>query len=187
MTISAAGLRAGAATILGVVLLSVVGCSNDGEPESSPTTESTPVDEDAADKAALATLYGAYWTAIIQAEADLNADPAGLGEVMTPDAAQQYAEFIQQKVDFELFRSGEPVVSDDLTITVDGDAAVVEGCVDHTTWVVGSRSGTGIEQMFPPGPQPYVVWAERQGDGEWLISQTRFGDGARILCDDAGA
>lgn len=153
-----------------VALLTVAaatGCTGD---ESPPLEEET---ASAEDLKAVEELYLAYWDSVVQAEAELDADPSRFEAVMTPDAINDYVAFLQGMVDNNLFRDGEPVI-DDVTVEIHRDYAIAQGCVDASRWLLGSRDGTRVRQILEPGPQPHAVAVRRQDDGSWLIDQTPY-------------
>lgn len=163
---------------LAVALL--VGCNGQTPSPERTTSTQTPAGPSAEEE--ISDLFQAYFAAVVAAEADLDDDPARFADVMTPEAAQVEADFIANLADNSMFRTGEPVVAEDVTVEVDGTTAVAQGCVDHKDWLLGATSGTGVQQPFPPGPQPFVLRVEQQDDGQWLVSETRYGEGATITC-----
>jgi hypothetical protein len=159
--------------------------SDDGEPlgQPSPAATETPTAElnpDPEDD--LAGLWSAYWAAVVVAENDLDTDADQFNDVMTEQGAQQHIDYIQGLIDNDLFRAGEPDVGEP-EFTLDDGTAMIEGCVDHAAWAIGSNTGARVQQMFPAGPHPYVVEAERQDDGQWLITRTFYGNNATITCE----
>lgn len=173
------------AAVVSFAISILVGCSN-GDPgeanSESPSYTPTTTSDSADAEADVRALYHAYFDAVIAAEAAINPDAEQFGEVMTPEAAQVEADFIENMIDNDMFRDGEPLVDEDVQVDLDGESDTAQACVDHQGWLLGNTQGIAVEQPFPPGPRPFVVRVELQDDGRWLVSETLYDQDATITC-----
>ncbi|WP_165984518.1 hypothetical protein [Streptomyces sp. YIM 98790] len=183
--------------LIGPVLAAVlaVGCSSGEEsgkddaiagspaPSSEPTgrpEEPEPPEQpdDAADVAALEQLHADYWAAIVELEngAELKPDPLrGIAADLLIEAQLSRMYPIRNSGHV---REGEPVVGN-VTVTVEGDAATVESCVDEDDWII-VKDGEEVP-LDKTGPGPRVFLAERT-DGAWLLTEQRPIEEATITC-----
>ncbi|PZF83415.1 hypothetical protein [Jiangella anatolica] len=171
--------------------LTLAACSGDAdEPTALETTEPaattaaptpTPsVDPEAAAVAAIEAQHRAYWDAVIAMEnvQDEAASYAALKLVTTELVAQRKIADLRGMVDANVTRDGAPVIGPP-QVTVDGDTARLESCVDEGPWNAYYH-GELFERELD-GPEPRVFDLER-ADGQWLISELVDQTEATITC-----
>lgn len=147
--------------------------------ESAEETTPAPGDAEAADIAALERLYGEYWDALIALEngGAVEADP--FEGIATPTVIEQILNRVLPIRDSGHRREGEPLIQD-VAVTVQGDEARIEACVDEDAWaMVQDGEEVPIEKE---GAMPRVAAAERSG-GVWLIKDLLPQEKALITCD----
>ncbi len=148
------------------------GCSGGDEPaglETTPppatTATTTPPSTDEQDTAAIRDVYTGYWDALVDSENGPDADPALFDGVATGAVVEEQMARVANMVDEQQRRIGEPEIGE-VQVSVDGDDATAEACVDQRPWGVVVQ-----EQTQPPlevAPGPVGVRLQREGDG-WLI------------------
>ena len=176
--------------LLTAAALMLAACGGGGEePEgletttAPPTTSAEPTpteDPDAEAVAAIEAQYQAYWDAVVASENgqdEATSYPALLA-VATEVVVQTQIANVRQLIDTEVTRDGEPVVGPP-QVTVEGDTARLESCVDEDGWNV-YQNGEPLERELL-GPQPRVFDLE-QVDGQWLVSELVDQSEATITC-----
>ncbi|TDC47975.1 hypothetical protein E1212_22545 [Jiangella ureilytica] len=182
--------RRATAPVLTAAVLMLAACGGGGEePQGLETTtapatsaEPTPTeDPDAAAVAAIEAQYQAYWDTVIAMEnvQDEAASYAALQQVAIELIAQTQIANLRGLVDANVTRDGAPVVGPP-QVTVDGDTARAEGCVDEDPWNV-YYNGELVEDRELGGSQPRVFDLE-QVEGRWLISELVDQTEATITC-----
>lgn len=151
-----------------LVTASASGCTGD---DDTPLLDRQTISAD--DVKAVEELYLEYWDAVVQAEAELDPDPSRFEAVMTPEAAQEEADFIQGMVDNNLLRHGEPSIGD-VTVELDGDRGIAQACVNTAFWLISSRDGAPVRQVLEPGNVPIALSVESQDDGSWLVEHMPY-------------
>lgn len=140
----------------------------DGSPTATQTKSST-VQDDAEDVAALEELHADFWDARIRSFNGPSVDPDLYdGLATTGFAESQLLGYVQSElVARDARRDGRPTLSD-VTVTLNGDKAVIDSCLDTSEWrfLVG-----GEEVPIDLGePEPSVLQATRTPDG-WLMER----------------
>jgi hypothetical protein len=161
------------ATVAVVVLSAVAslsGCSGGpDEPATTATTtrsatpKATPTAN--ADEQALRALWDDYWAATVTAFAGPDPDPTLWQGFATGELAQANITLVQQYVDNGVVYTGEPrTVSVD--VDIDGDSALLTGCVDMSDWVLHDATGvvTRDKDVYP------AAYAARRLDGAWVLT-----------------
>ncbi|MBB5788170.1 hypothetical protein [Jiangella mangrovi] len=176
---------------LAAAVLLLAACNGGGdEPEGLETTtapgtetaEPTPTeDPDAEAVAAIETQYQAYWDTVVAMEnaQDEAASYAALKQVATEVIAQTQIANLRGLVDANVTRDGAPVVGPP-QVTVDGDTARLESCVDEDPWNV-YYNGELVEDRELGGSQPRVYDLELV-EGQWLINELVDQTEATITC-----
>lgn len=170
------------------VVMGLTGCSSDseeptgldvtaGSSESPPDEPSGPSQTD--DVAAIEQLYADYWDAVIASENGPNPDPTLFDGIATGAAVESHVSRVQRMVEEEQQRFGEPTVGD-VKVTVDGDTARAEACVDQQDWgvIVQGQTQPPFEGL-KPGPMGTLL--ERTADG-WLIVDDMSVKEASVTC-----
>lgn len=154
-----------------VLLLAALvgGCSDDGEteprgsdaptPPADPTpTETNPVDD-------VRAAWEAYWAAVIASENEGDPSPERFAGVATGGHVEQQLNKVRGYQEIGFVRVGEPEITE-VEVTVDGETATVEGCVNQDVW--GAKLNG--KKIAPPdlGPLPAGAGLELV-DGNWLI------------------
>ncbi|RIQ13304.1 hypothetical protein DY240_25910 [Jiangella rhizosphaerae] len=171
------------------MVLAAAACSGESdeptglETSAAPSETAAPTtteDPDAAAVADIEALYQNYWDTIIAMEnvQDEQASYAALQQVAIELIAQTQIANLRGLVDAGVTRDGEPVIGPP-EVTVDGDTARAEGCVDEDGWNV-YYNGEPVERELA-GPQPRVFDLERV-DGRWLITELVDQTEATITC-----
>ncbi|MEO3750853.1 hypothetical protein [Streptomyces sp. B6B3] len=170
----------------------ITGCSSDDggeEPIEGAETESSGSDEEQngadegqeADVAALTDLYETYWDALVQLDNSTDPDPALLEGLATQSATETEISRMQAYHAQGIRRQGEPTFGD-ITVTVDGDTAIIEACKSESDWQFVDENGEEVEvEGDLTVREPNVVAAERSSDG-WLIGDTLAMEEATISC-----
>ncbi|TDD71962.1 hypothetical protein E1262_04335 [Jiangella aurantiaca] len=172
-TLAAAGL-----------VLAAAACSGESEEptglETSAATAAptTTEDPDAAAVAEIEAQYQRYWDIVIASENELDESYEELKTVATELIAQTQVADVRGLVDTGVTRDGAPVLGPP-QVTVDGDTARVESCVDEDGWNV-YQNGEPLERELL-GPRPRVFDLERV-DGQWLVSERVDQSEATITC-----
>jgi hypothetical protein len=146
---------------------------------SAPPTE-TPTSDSGDDVATLEALHDAYWDAFVEASNGPIVDSALFEGVATTGVIERRLGYVQTElVGRNARRQGEPAISD-VAVTIDGDNARIESCVDSTNWtliVEGEEVPTTSS-----GPKPFAMTAERGPGSDWLINEVLTTDDAEITC-----
>lgn len=184
--------------LLGACAIAVTSCSEDGgdpgpgsgasgtqevtaDPTSteSPTapTESrtTPPDADptGSDTADLEALNARYWDVFTDLQNNPRVEPGVYDGVATRGVVEEDLAYIRTElIENGLHREGGPEVGN-VTITVDGDTATLEMCIDETDWIV-IKDGEEVE--FDLGVTATGMRADRSS-GRWLISDVALPKG----------
>lgn len=177
----ARSLAALSALALGML---IAACGAD-EPatEATPTPTATaaptaPKSDDAEAIAEIQAVYRAYWDAMVAAESGPSADPALFEGIATVPVIELNMRIVQGFIQNGIHREGAPDVAEP-SVSVDGDTARIEGCVDLTeSKLMAGDTEVGIQHT---GPEPRVYDAERSGDA-WLISAEVDQAEATITC-----
>lgn len=172
--------------VVGIALvgaLTMSGCGNGDEPEAesptaaeSATTAAPDPDEAAAQD--IAAVYHRWWDAVVQAENEILLDAVPFEGLATNLVIDQQLVSVRQYAEDGIHRVGQPTVSEPV-VTVDGDTARVEGCVDESTWGA-ERNGDPLP-ADTRGPTPRVFDFVRQ-DGTWIVSERLPQEEATITC-----
>ncbi|PZF82310.1 hypothetical protein C1I92_17495 [Jiangella anatolica] len=151
------------------------GCSGDDEPAGLATTPppattattatTTPPSADEQDAAAIRDVYAAYWDALIDSENGPDPDPALFDGIATGDVVEAQLARVTNMIDEQQRRIGEPEIGE-VQVSVDGDDASAEACVDQRPWGVVVQEQTQPPLEIVTGP--IGVRLQREGDG-WLI------------------
>ena len=165
--------------------LAISGCGND-EPEvesRSPaaepsTTTTTATDPDVAAAEAITAIYHQWWDAVIQAENEGLIDAGPFEGLATNVVIDRQLLSVRTNAKDGILRVGEPTVSEPV-VTVDGDTARAEGCVDESTW--GAEKDGEPLPSDTRGPTPRVFDFVRQ-DGTWIVSERMPQEEATITC-----
>lgn len=147
------------------------------ETSSTPaeTTDPTPTDDPAV--AEVEAAYAQYWDVLVASENNLDETYEPLASVMTDELAQRQVADIRGLVADGVTRDGAPDTGTP-AVSVDGDTARVESCVDETPWNVYYN-----EQPVPQetGVRVRVIDFERI-DGEWIVVDLVDQSEATITC-----
>lgn len=167
--------------------LAMSGCGNGDEPEvestlpaSEPTTTTTTVapDPDLAAAETITAVYHQWWEAVIQAENEGLIDAGPFEGLATNVVIDRQLLSVRTNAKDGILRVGEPTVSEPV-VTVNGDAARVEGCVDESTW--GAEKDGEPLPSDTRGPTPRVFDFVRQDD-TWIVSERLPQEEATITC-----
>ena len=146
----------------------VVGCSSSVKPSGSTTlpTVSASLSPDpsvsaAAVQAAVLDVYHRYYDAVVAAQRG-NPDPALFAGVAQGAFVEEALARARQFQTNGIVREGAPTFSN-VTVTVDGESALVWACVDNSKWVI-----PGVESTFAP-VQPGGVGLNKI-DGSWVVT-----------------
>lgn len=138
-----------------------------GETSPAPTADEAPSTAPSGDEdvAAIQQLYADYWEALIASENGPDPDPALFDGIAAGGILEAQVARVQNMVDEEQRRVGQPIIGE-AQVSVDGDQARAEACVDQQPWGVVVQ-----EQTQPPldiEPDPIGVVLEREGTS-WII------------------
>lgn len=183
-----AGLRI--AAVAGFVL-AVSTCSSDIDamPETAPPTAAAPTDSSPAptptptpvedDEAELAALFLAYWDSVADLWNDPRLEPEVLADVATDARTEAVLTYVHSElIENSAHRRGEPEFGE-ITVTLDGESAVVEACLDQSEWKLianGNEVPVDLSEV-----RPSVVTAIRIDDS-WLIEDALGHEEASITC-----
>ena len=165
------GARAVVVLVVGGVLMAgLVGCTSAAEEPpgltASPTVSATPTPEPTEDtavvEAAILDVYYRYWDAVVAAQAG-NLDPSLFEGAAVGIIVEEAFQTARQYQESGFVREGEPQFSD-VTVTVDGETAVVWACLDSSGWLVPGTPTEGIDLVNPGG------LTLEQVDGAWLVT-----------------
>lgn len=162
-----------------VPLALAASCSSD-EPDiiepvgtSAPSTSA----EDQA-KADIAAVYDDYWAAVIASENGPTADRALFEGIAIDVALEAQIRRVERMIDNGVKRSGEPEIGKP-HITVNGDTARVEACVNQDSWSSTVEGSTPEAQSS--GPRPMLVDL-RMVEGNWYVSAAVPQKEATLTC-----
>lgn len=155
-----------------VAWLLLAACTEDATDPSagtSPTASTTSTQPSAASvdeqAAAVTEVMGRYIDAIVQMENSGEADPAPLrdiaGEAVIEEEVLRVADLVEQGI----HREGRPVLGEP-QVTVDGDAARFEACMDQDDWV-GVMGDQRVGSDYGPLP---TGWDLTLVDGVWRVT-----------------
>lgn len=147
-------------------------CGDDAEPGDLPTLSSSP-SATADAESAVEAAYRGYQKATEEIAASGNPNPATLRPYATAERAQKTAEDLSLLID-EGFRIVGTQKIDVRSVTVDGEKAVLEACIDATEWITvkkGETPGPGEKGQAPDLASVDLV----QQGGEWLVSGSKDG------------
>ncbi|PSK99776.1 hypothetical protein CLV30_11779 [Haloactinopolyspora alba] len=176
-------------TTSAIVGLSLASCSDDTKNEpagsiieptaSSLSTPNATGPSEAADIAAVRQVHAEYWDAVITSEnRPTTADRSLFDGIATGAAVETQLADVGSLKEDGIRRLGAPTLGEP-AITVDGDSATVEVCVDSSTW--GAAVGDTTAPPQTPHPRPSVVALERT-DETWLVTEQIPSDEATITC-----
>ena len=153
---------------VGLLAGTVVGCSSSVKPSSSttsPTVSASPSPDPSASaaavQAAVLAVYHRYYDAVVAAQRG-NPDPALFAGVAQGAFVEEALARARQFQTNGIVREGAPTFSN-VTVTVDGESALVWACVDNSKWVI-----PGVESTFAP-VQPGGVGLNKI-DGSWVVT-----------------
>lgn len=179
---SSTPLRRGSVILTLFAALAIAGCSDD-DPEPAetltpaPTLTPTP-DATAEAIAQITDVYDQWWDATIAATNAGSLDPAPFEGIASDIAINEQLLVVRQLNDGGITRSGEPEVAEP-QITVDGETARVEGCVDESGWAV---TVDGEEMPADDrGATPRVFDYANQ-NGTWVVAALVAQQEATITC-----
>lgn len=175
-----------AALVAAAAALTLAACGGDAEEptglstsDSTPSPEATKTSSEDADTAELKDLYKRYWDAYGKAASGPNLDPALFKGVTT----RGFMELKLAAIDRELRTNDLRLIGDaklsNVTVTIDGDSARVEACLDKSRWRLLEGKKT-IQSDFGK-PEPDVMSAKRSADG-WLFGANVPTKEATITC-----
>ncbi|MDP9820592.1 hypothetical protein [Nocardioides massiliensis] len=165
--------------LLVLLLAFVVACSGDGESalDTQPTAsaEPSPPDSDDAEAAVLAA-WEAYWTVHVASENNADDSPEPFKDVATGSIVERQLKSVGDYKEMGLVRVGAPEFRD-AQVTVDGDTAEVEFCMNEDTW----GAEVDGEPVAPPdlGFRPRLNRLELHDDA-WLVVESAPGE--EITC-----
>ncbi|PSK99778.1 hypothetical protein CLV30_11781 [Haloactinopolyspora alba] len=177
------------AAMSAVLAVGVAGCSDDAPdepagltagPTPTGTSSASPTGPSKADDVAtIKQLYADYWDAVITAENGPNPDPALFDGIVTGDALESRVGRVQRMVDEEQRRYGKPKIGE-VKVTVDGDTARAEACVDQRKWgvVVQGQTQPPFDDI-EPGPIGVVTKRTKNG---WIIVNYIPVDESSLTC-----
>jgi hypothetical protein len=142
---------------------------NTSPPATTETTSpaETPTNDSGDDVATLEALNEQYWDVFTNLQNNPRIDAEAYDGIAGGLVVERDLGYIRaQLVDNELHREGAPEISN-VAVTVDGDAARIEMCVDETEWPVFKDDE---ELDFNLGISATAVTAERTSE-QWLISE----------------
>lgn len=129
--------------------------------------------------AALEALYLAYWDAFVNVSNDPRIDTDLFAGITTDALAERKLSYVDRElIANDVRREGEPELSD-VTVTVDGDTAQVEACLDESSWKI-LHDGEEVSWEFGD-PVPAPMRAERTAEG-WVLTDDVAQEEATITC-----
>jgi len=147
-------------------------CGDDSEPGNLPSFSSSPSSTPDA-KSAVEAAYRGYQKATEEIAASGNPNPATLRPYATAERAQKTAEDLSLLID-EGFRIVGTQKIDIRSVTIDGEEADLEACVDPSEWITvkeGETPAPGEKGQAPGLARVDLV----QQDGDWLVSASEDG------------
>jgi len=152
-----------------LVVGAVVGCSSPVVKPSgstaSPTVSASPSPDPSASAAAVKgevlAVFHRYYDAVVAAQRG-NPDPALFAGIAQGAFVEEALARARQFQTNGIVREGAPTFSN-VTVTVDGESALVWACVDNSKWVI-----PGVESTFAP-VQPGGVGLGKI-DGSWVVT-----------------
>lgn len=145
---------------------------DDPEPAGLPTLSSAPSATPDAE-AAVEAAYRGYQKATEEIAASGNPSPAILRPYATAERAQKTAEDLALLID-DGFRIVGTQKIDVRSVTIDGENATLEACVDPTKWITVKKGETPAPQEKGLAPGLAEVDLVQQG-GKWLVSGSKEG------------
>lgn len=169
--------RAVALPLLALSLL-LAGCSGDDDSplDAAPPATSEPTEDAPDPEAEVLTAWEAYWKVHIASENNADASPEPFRDVATGSVVERQLKSVRDYAEMGLVRVGAPEFRD-AEVTVDGDTAVVDFCMNEDTW--------GAEVDGEPVPAPDFGFRPRQNrlelrDDAWLVVDS--GPSEEITC-----
>ncbi|WP_116947047.1 hypothetical protein [Jiangella endophytica] len=165
------------------VVLTAAACSGESEEPTGLTTSTGPAEtadptptEDPA-VADVEAAYARYWEVLVASENGLDETYEPLVSIMSDALAQRQVADIRGLAEDGVTRDGAPDVGVP-EVSVDGDTARVQSCVDETPWNVYYN-----EQLVPQetGIRARVIDFERIAD-EWIVVDLVDQSEATISC-----
>lgn len=153
--------------LLFVVTVSLVGaCAGPGgEPPVSVGASLTTTPTSTVDEVAVERVFRAYLAGVVEMENSGDLDPAPLYGLTTDEVAGEQATRVMEHADIGVHREGAPKLGDPV-ITVDGDEALLEVCMDQDDWI-GVRGDQRIVRNDGFLPRGYLL---SRSEGRWLVS-----------------
>lgn len=158
--------------LAGAALVTAACGDDDPGPQSLPTLSSAPPATPDA-KAAIEAAYRGYEAATEEMAASGDPNPAKLRPYATAARAQKDAESLAVLFDQNYRIVGETGI-DVRSVTVTGDKAVVEACIDTTKWVTVEKGKQPAPDETGPPPGLARVQLVHEG-GDWLVSSSEDG------------
>ena len=167
------------------MVLSVAACGDDDPsadptPQIEPDTSSEPAtteDPTAAAVAEVEAAYEQYWDVVVAAHNSGEDSYEQLKTVTDEQVAQLVVAEIRGMRDDSITRDGEPDIGTP-QVSVDGDTARVESCVDEHSWNVYYKGELADQES---DPQPRVFDFARVDD-QWIVVERVNKDEATITC-----
>jgi len=164
-----------------LVVVALTACSQQADPQAPVATTTaaspSPTATDAADEAAVADVVADYVDAMVTMENSAQVDPAPMHGIATETVAKAEAKRVKDLVDQGIHREGRPTLGE-ATVTVDGDSARYEVCMDQDDWV-GVLGDQTVGSSYGPLP---TGWSLTRTDGDWLVSATIPQEQVRVTC-----
>jgi len=164
-----------------LVVVALAACSQEAAPQApAPTTSAptaSPTATGAADETAVRDVVAKYVDAMVTMENSAQVDPAPMHGIATDTVANAEAKRVKDLVDQGIHREGRPTLGE-ATVTVDGDSARYEVCMDQDDWVgvLGDQKAGSDYGPLPTG------WTLTRTDGDWLVSATIPQEQVRVTC-----
>lgn len=171
------------AVLAAAVVLSLTACGDDEPvadsiPTTDPTSEPTPTeDSTAAAVAEVEAAYQEYWDVVVAAHNSGEDSYAELKTVTNEEVAQLHVAQIRGMREDHITRDGAPDIGTP-QVSVDGDTARVQSCVDEHSWNVYYKEELAEQES---DPQPRVFDFERVDD-HWVVVDRVNKDEATIEC-----
>lgn len=158
--------------VLASTALMTAACGEESSPGDLPTLSSAPSTTPDA-KAEVEAAYRGYEAATEEMAASGDPDPAKLRPYATAARAQKDAETLAVLFDQNYRIVGETGI-EVRSVTVTGDKAVVEACIDTTKWITVEKGKQPAPDETGPPPGLARVQMVHEG-GDWLVSSTEDG------------
>jgi hypothetical protein len=157
------------AAVAGVALVTA-GCGDDPEPEALPSFTASASATAPDDETAVEAAYLEYEDAFEAMAASGDPQPARLRPYATPERAQKDAENLSLLFD-EDYRVVGSTSIDVRSVTVTGEKAVVEACIDASKWITVKTGESPAPGETGEGSGLARVDMVKQ-DGRWLVSES---------------